>query len=310
MKLSSTAPSATESNTTSTRRLLILSDEPHETHEHASSLKSAAERKGVRVHVRPYNACALTGHTTGITLQNTTAPYDAVLARSIAQGSLQEITFKLSILHGFEQANIPVINRPAAIEATIDKGRCMHILHHHTLPIPPTWTTSCQQQALAIVRAHASPDEPLVFKPLFGAQGKGITLVHSPTELPSPQQADGVWHLQRFIPCTTKQGAFQNWRVLVIGTKAHATMCRVSPSWINNASLQATCSLVTEPALEDLAVRAARALDLTYGGIDMIRDSNNQPLILEANSIPAWRALEKSGAEKVAPALIDFVLAS
>ncbi|MBC6444881.1 MAG: ATP-grasp domain-containing protein [Alphaproteobacteria bacterium GM202ARS2] len=314
MKLFSTAPLAKKAEHT-LKRLLILSDEPLATHEHASSLKSAAEKKGVRVHVKPYHACTLKSHMKGygggqsaITVEDSDEPYHAVLARSIAHGSLEELTFKLSLLHSFEQAGVAVINSPSSIEATIDKGRCMHMLRYHQLPIPHTWTTCCEQQAVALVRAHSTAEHPLVFKPLFGAQGKGITLVSKPTDLPSKQQAGGVWHLQKFIPCTNEQGQFQNWRVLVIGNKAHATMCRVSSSWINNASLQATCALVHEPALEALAVDVARCLQLAYGGIDIIRDAHGHPMILEANSVPAWRALENSGAEKVAPALIDFVL--
>ena len=283
--------------------ILILSDEQHTPiayHQH--ELEQAARSYGFAVFTQPYAACLLASHQKNGIDSGQQTP-QIVLPRFIAKGSLEEITFKLSLLHMFQAQGVLVMNSPEALECTVDKGRCAALLQHHRLPIPPSWTTCSYQHACSIVQQHATTRTPLVYKPLCGAQGKGILLIKNPADLPTAEHAEHVWHLQTYIHSHSDHHHYHNWRVFVINGKAQATIIRRSSSWITNISRNATCIPTHEPQIETLACRAAQCLRLDYAGIDIIRKADGSALILEANSIPAWRATEQQH-HSIATALI------
>src|SRR5574337_1150185 len=47
--------------------------------------------------------------------------YDALLVRTIPEGSLEQIIFRMDALHRLEAAGVRIMNRPAALERTVDK---------------------------------------------------------------------------------------------------------------------------------------------------------------------------------------------
>jgi glutathione synthase/RimK-type ligase-like ATP-grasp enzyme len=47
--------------------------------------------------------------------------HDIVLVRGIPGGSLEQIIFRVDVLHRLENAGVRVINSPTAIERTVDK---------------------------------------------------------------------------------------------------------------------------------------------------------------------------------------------
>jgi glutathione synthase/RimK-type ligase-like ATP-grasp enzyme len=67
--------------------------------------------------------------------------------------------------------------------------------------------------------------------------------------------------------------------------------------------------LAPEPDLVDLALRAAACVGAHYAGVDMMRDRDGRALVLEVNSMPAWRGLqtvtEDPIAERLAAALLQ-----
>ena len=46
----------------------------------------------------------------------------------------------------------------------------------------------------------ADAGRPLIFKPLFGSQGKGLLRVDDASDLPAPEAADNIYYLQDFVP--------------------------------------------------------------------------------------------------------------
>ena len=44
----------------------------------------------------------------------------------------------------------------------------------------------------------------------------------------------------------------------------------------------------------ELAIKAAQAIDIAYCGVDIIRDADGKLWVLEVNSIPAWRGLQRA----------------
>jgi glutathione synthase/RimK-type ligase-like ATP-grasp enzyme len=64
------------------------------------------------------------------------------------------------------------------------------------LPTPATWAAESREAAAEIVQQETGP---LVLKPLFGSQGRGLKLIYSTEELPPPAEVSGVYYLQRYV---------------------------------------------------------------------------------------------------------------
>ena len=56
-----------------------------------------------------------------------------------------------------------------------------------------------------------------------------------------------------------------------------------------------------------MALRAARAVDAVYAGVDLLPAHDGTVYVLEVNGIPGWRGLQEATSFDVAGALIDHV---
>ena len=76
--------------------------------------------------------------------------------------------------------------------------------------------------------------------------------------------------------------------------KAVAAMTRHAAQWITNVKLGARPEWCEpDAAMTDLALRAAAAVGADFAGVDMIRDAADTLQVLEVNSMPGWRGLQK-----------------
>jgi len=216
---------------------------------------------------------------------------DAAFVRGIAGGTLEEVVFRLDVLHALEASGIPVYNNARAIERSVDKSLTSFLLARAGLPTPPTLVTGDQTEARDWVRAEVTAGHRLVCKPLFGSQGEGLVRIDTDRQLPGPGAVSGVWYLQRFIE-TAESGA-SDWRLFVIGGHAVAAMRRSNTGWLTNVAQGGTCHAgVAERATHRLAEGAAEILGMDYAGVDLMRDRDGRWWVIEINSIPAWRGLQ------------------
>src|SRR5919108_107639 len=164
---------------------------------------------------------------------------DAPLVRTIAAGSFEQVTMRLGVLHALRELGVPVYNDARAIERCVDKSMTSFLLHKAGLPTPSTWSVESLDQARRVVRAEARADRPLVLKPLFGSQGRGLRLIARSDDLPAAEDIGGVYYLQRFV--RNNPPGWRDWRVFVIGRRAVAAMIRHGKHWRTNASQGARC---------------------------------------------------------------------
>lgn len=233
---------------------------------------------------------------------------DAVIVRGIAGGTFEQVTLRLGILHALRECGVVVYNDARAIERSVDKAMTAFLLHRAGVATPATWTSESAVHARRRVMREAAASREVVLKPLFGSQGKGLQRLGD-AALPDLQAYGSVAHLQRFVPAA--QGPGYDWRILVIGGQAVASMRRVGRSWIHNAALGARCIADDAPArLKRLAIRASAALGLDYAGIDLVPDdkADEGAQVLEVNGIAAWRNLQKATGTDIAPLLVDDLL--
>ncbi len=200
---------------------------------HARQMETAFVAKGMRFERIDLAKCGFdTTKASGLALQHlgSRLPH-AVLVRTLADGSFEAITKRLGVLHALSALGIPVWNDARAIERCVDKSMTSFELARAGLPTPSTWTLESFDEARDLVQRE-SRRSPLVLKPLFGAQGKGLRLVRSPADLPPPDGVAGVYYLQRFE--TAEGEGFRDYRLFVVKSRVIAAMMRRSSTWITN----------------------------------------------------------------------------
>ena len=121
---------------------------------------------------------------------------DAVHVRTLSAGSFEAVTKRLGVLHALAKLGVVVWNDARAIERCVDKSMTSFLLARAGVPTPPTWTMESAEAARALVEREA-PRGPLVLKPLFGAQGKGLRLIRTPGRLARVRKRS-----QGFIICS------------------------------------------------------------------------------------------------------------
>src|SRR5579862_3643947 len=106
--------------------------------------------------------------------QNLLADCAAVMVRTMPPGSLEQVVFRMDVLHRLQARGVAVLNPPAAVETCVDKYLASAVLEAAGLRVPPTIVC---QHADAALEAFATLGGDVVVKPLFGSEGRGMVRV-------------------------------------------------------------------------------------------------------------------------------------
>ena len=230
---------------------------------------------------------------------------DAVLVRSIAAGSFEAVTRRLGVLHALGRLSVPVWNSAQAIERCVDKSMTTFLLKHAGLPTPPTFAV----EGLAAAEEIAARElalSPLVLKPLFGAQGRGIRLIRALSDLPAADAVDDVYY-QITCPAPARPSVTS---VLCVRVGGGRDGCR-GADWITNVNRGAVPEQVSghdETELAALAIAAATAVGADFAGVDIVLAADGTLFVLEVNSMPAWSGLQSVAAVSIADAIAEALL--
>ena len=231
---------------------------------------------------------------------------DAVLARIIPNGSLEQIIFRVDALHWLEDQGVPVMNSPRAIERSVDKFYTSAILHDVGLATPETVVCEDFDTAMAAVREM----QDVVVKPIFGSMGHGLVRISDPDVafrvLRPLEQTRTVYYVQRFVD---HQGC--DIRAFVAGRRVVAAIERQAPDgdWRTNVSRGAAVRAIELGASDrQRAVAAAEAVGADYAGVDLLRSRDGMTYVLEVNGIPGWEGVQRATGVDVAGAVIDLLV--
>ena len=261
---------------------------------HEQQLASAFSRHEASTQVISLRECHINFEQspTGLKVPGCSASLpDAVFVRAVAAGSFEEVTFRLDILHALRHSGVVVYNDAVSVERTVDKAMTSFLLMKSRIPTPPVWVCETAGAAHDIVRTQLDKGCAIVQKPLFGNCGRGLQLIDSREYRLDAELINGVYYLQRFIDQADHNG--RDWRIFVINHRAVAAMERTSEHWVTNRARGGECRPAElTPELRGLAENASRATGILYGGVDIIRNNRGEFLVLEVNSVPAWRGLQ------------------
>ncbi len=230
---------------------------------------------------------------------------DLVLARIIPNGSLEQIIFRVDVLHALEERGVQVVNSARLIERTVDKFRTSATLERHGLPPPAT--VVCESIEAAY-QAREQLGGDVIVKPLFGSMGLGMVRVSDEESafrvFRAIETIRGVFYLQRAIDHDGR-----DIRVFVVGSRVVAAIERRAPGWRTNLARGGEArALALPPAWADLAVRAADAVGAVYAGVDLLPARDGTVHVLEVNGIPGWQGLQQATGIDIAGVLVEHLL--
>lgn len=230
---------------------------------------------------------------------------DAVLARIIPSGSLEQIIFRVDALHWIEDHGVLVVNSPRAIERSVDKFYTDALLHEAGLETPETVVCETTADALDAVRRFGDA----VIKPIFGSMGTGLVRVSDPEVafriLKALEQVRSVFYVQRYV-----EHDGRDIRVFVVGGRVLGAIERraLPGDWRTNVARGADAVPFDLPAAwAQMAVRAAAAIGADYAGVDLLPSRDGRAFVLEVNGIPGWEGLQRATGLDVADALAAHV---
>lgn len=273
---------------------------------HARRIVRALQAMGARVTVSSLPHCAFdTGLQSGIDIPGFKGELpDGIFVRSISAGTLEQITFRLGLLHALRESGVRVWNDARAIERCVDKSQTTFLLHKAGIATPRTRVCEGRAHAEEYTEGLA---RTLVLKPLFGSQGKGIGQITNQAELPAAESVDSIYYMQDFV--APADAVFEDWRVLATRHRVIAAMTRRGTTWVTNIHQGASARAHTPCSeMADVSMAAMRAIDADYAGIDLIRTARGELQVLEVNSNPAWRGLQTVADINIAEAIAEDFL--
>ena len=274
---------------------------------HTGELCRALSERGHGARVLSYEGLtARFGATPGLSSDRTPVfEADAVLARIIPNGSLEQIIYRVDALHWIEDRGVRVMNSPRAIERSVDKFYTTALLQDAGLPTPET--VVCEGIAEASAACAAFGDA--IVKPLFGSMGHGMVRVNDPDVafrvLRSLEQTRPVFYVQRAI-----DHGGSDIRALVVGRTVLGAIERRSADggWRTNVSRGALARPIKlPPDWASYAIRAAEAVGADYAGVDLLPSRTGGVYVLEVNGIPGWQGLQRATGIDVAAAVADHL---
>jgi ribosomal protein S6--L-glutamate ligase len=233
------------------------------------------------------------------------AGFDAAIIRTVPAGSLEQVIFRMDVLHAAAARGLPLLNPPRAVETCVDKYLTNVRLANAGLPTPPTHVA---QRADDAFEAFDRLDRDVVIKPVFGAEGRGMQRI-SDRELAWRtfrvlEQTGQLIYQQQFV-----RHPGYDLRVFVMGGRVRAAMRRISGGdWRTNVAQGGrTERAELSDAAASLAIRAAEAVGCPVCGVDLLPGPNGEWHVIEVNAVPGWKALSATCGIDIAAEMVRFI---
>lgn len=269
---------------------------------HVRDLERAFALRGAACRVAPFTA--LMGGSTGLDPAFEQAA--GVLVRTIPGGTLEQVVLRMDLLHLAQEHGLRVLNSPRALEGCVDKFLTTARLGRAGIPVPET--VACQTSSQAL-EAYDRLGGDVVFKPLFGSEGRGMVRVTDRETAwrvaTTLERLGAVLYAQAFV-------RHPGWdlRVFTLDGRVVAAMTRHSRSdWRTNVALGGEARPATAPAeAAGLALRSAAVMGAEMAGVDLLVDPQGKWWVIEVNAVPGWRGLAEATGQDIALAVVDHAL--
>jgi [lysine-biosynthesis-protein LysW]--L-2-aminoadipate ligase len=231
---------------------------------------------------------------------------DVVLERCVSYFRGLHFTACLEFL------DVPVLNKFEVANNCGNKMITSLLLKKHNVPTPKTYFTFSSEMALEILEKHGYP---LVIKPIIGSWGRGVMLLKDRDtadaivevrEL-SDGPLDRIYYLQEAVKRPPR-----DIRAVVVGDHVIAAMYRTS-----TGGFKTNIALGGEPVLyeitnelEDICLKASRAVGGGILGVDIMEDEKRGLVVHEINNTVEFKGLAKVAKRNIPKEMIEYAAKS
>ncbi len=217
-------------------------------------------------------------------------PWIAAASCVVARGRSLALVTALAVAERF---GVRTINRSSAVLAVKDKAAMAATLAAAGVPTPDTWVGPTAELACAIPASAY----PILVKPVFGDNARGIRLVTGDQELLALGWPEDTALAQRFVA-----GDGTDVKVYAIGGRYWAVRVPSPLPPSPEVPGRAPEPVSMTPELGALAERCGRLFGLELFGVDCLCTPDG-PVVVEVNDFPNYRGVPEAG-----DALADYVM--
>jgi len=230
--------------------------------------------------------------------------FDVFLDRCISHSQAQ------TVLEIFEGWGIPCVNSARVLRICGDKKNTTLALARQNIPTPPVRMALTPESALQAIEEMGYP---VVLKPTIGSWGRLLALItcreaaeavleHKAT-LGSVQHS--IFYIQQYI----EKGS-QDIRTFVVGDETICGISRTSDHWITNTARGGiAANYPISPEVNELSLKAARAVGGGIVAVDLMQDSQGKFWVNEVNHTMEFKnSVEPTGVD-IPGRMADYVIA-
>jgi RimK family alpha-L-glutamate ligase len=246
-----------------------------------------------------------------ITLPGFDPDVDIVYAPSnmLHRGTTFEMLHRLLILRELERD--AVIVNPVDSMLHYSKEHLSIQLRKLDLPHPETIITENIELAYKFATRLLDEGKEVVLKPICLARGVGVmklSRIRSREDLMQflvwyiRTHGQGVYYLQEFIP-----NLGYDVRCFVIDGEVVGREKRSNPDDFRyNVAAGGSAEPFENPIYDELSVQVAEAVGLKISGLDILPTRNGDPIVLEANAFPGYKALMETTNIPIYELIVDY----
>lgn len=267
----------------------------------------AGEARGHIVDVVNYLECHMTIEANA---PDVLGPNDEVLPipdAIIARVSSQNTFYGTAVLRQMQMRGVYTPNSAEAILRSRDKLRSLQLLSRKGLPMPKTAFGHASTSTQGLIDSVGGA--PIIVKILEGTQGIGVVLCESNNAALSVIEAFANLRTNILVQEFIAESKGSDIRCLVVGKRVVGSMVRKAAPGEFRANLHRGGkgeAFKLSPEQREIAVKAARAMNLGIAGVDLVH-SDRGPLVIEVNSSPGLVGIEDATGKDVAGAIIEHV---
>ena len=203
----------------------------------------------------------------------------------------------ISLASRLERAGFKVINPSEAIRICDSKIETGIFLTEHNIPtipflLSPLQFEGSEHDAMYLFSKLGGEIRfPIVIKEEFGSLGEQVYLANN--ELEAIDIIMKIHPPKRFIIEPYYENKGEDHRLYIVGDKVIGAIRRKNPSDFRSNIELGGKGYPYEPSEKEieLALKASKALNLDFSGVDILLDEKGKPLICEVNSCPRFLGL-------------------
>lgn len=229
---------------------------------------------------------------------------DIVLERCVSYFRGLHFTASLEFM------DIPVLNKFEVANVCGNKMFMTLLLKKNNVPTPKTYFSFSSESAAENLEKVGFP---LVIKPVIGSWGRGVMPLKDKDTMEAVFEIrditdnphDRIYYLQELI-----QRPPRDIRIITVGDEPIAAMYRKSlGGFKTNIALGADpelCEITKE--MEDMAVKASKAMGGGILGIDMMEDDERGLVVHEVNNTVEFKGLARVAQRNIPKEMVEFAL--